>query len=201
MCPSRPDPFDCARRRILEVIAGSEVPEDPAHAENTLEWLLRLQPGADPALRLAALGHDIDRATPDRVRREAFDDYDAFKAAHARRGAELLGRILEGCGVAPEVTREACRLVALHEVGGDPRADLLREADSLSFFEVNLPLYHAREGDEETLRRCRWGVARLSPAGRRHLAANLPPDPALAALVRRALSAVDDCCSRAHASP
>ncbi len=182
------DPFDCARRRILEVIAGSEVPEDPAHAENTLEWLLRLQPGADPALRLAALGHDIDRATPDRVRREAFDDYDAFKAAHARRGAALLRRILEGCRVAPEVIREACRLVELHEVGGDPRADLLREADSLSFFEVNLPLYHAREGDEETLRRCRWGVARLSRKGRHHLAAHLPADSHLAELVRRSLN-------------
>ena len=188
MCPSRLDPIDCARRRILAAIAGSEVPEDPAHAENTLAWLLRLEPDADPALRLAALGHDIDRATPDRVRRRDFDDYDAFKAAHARRSARLLRNILEECGVEPEVIGEACRLVALHEVGGDPRSDLLREADSLSFFEVNLPLYHAREGDKETLRRCRWGVARLSPAGRRLLAANLPADPVLAALVRRAMA-------------
>ena len=57
-------------RRIAEVIAGSTVPEDPEHSRNTLEWLLRLDPKADAALRIAALGHDIDRAVEERkVRR------------------------------------------------------------------------------------------------------------------------------------
>lgn len=181
------DSFDCARRRILEVVARSPVPEDPRHAENTLEWLLRLERSADPALRLAALAHDIERARPDRLRREAFDDYDAFKAAHAQEGARILGDLLRRCGVEEAVAREACRLVERHESGGDPRSDLLREADSLSFFEVNLPLYHAREGDAETLRRCRWGVARLSSRGRARLAERLPADPALARIVERAL--------------
>ncbi len=181
------DSFECARRRILEAVARSPVPEDPLHAENTLEWLLRLHPGADPALRLAALAHDIERARPDRLRREDFDAYDAFKAAHAREGARILGDLLRECGVEEAVVREACRLVERHESGGDARADLLREADSLSFFEVNLPLYHAREGDAETLRRCRWGVARLSRRGRAVLAGRLPDDARLAALVRRAL--------------
>ena len=72
-------------QRIAEVISGSSVPEDPAHSRNTLEWLLRLAPQADTALRIAALGHDIERAVEARkVRRADFADYDAFKAAHAR---------------------------------------------------------------------------------------------------------------------
>ncbi|SVD31636.1 uncharacterized protein METZ01_LOCUS384490, partial [marine metagenome] len=44
------------------VIARSKVPEDPVHAENVLEWVLKLKPDAGEALQLAALAHDIDRA-------------------------------------------------------------------------------------------------------------------------------------------
>ena len=37
---------------------------------------------------------------------------------------------------------EVSRLVEVHEVGGDPRSDLLKDADSISYFDVNLqPIY------------------------------------------------------------
>ena len=159
-------PSRCARSRIRALIACSVVPEDPHHADNTLEWLLRLETGADEALQLAALAHDIDRATPERVRREDHPDYDAFKAAHARRGARLLRGMLEDCGVESAIANEACRLVEFHEVGGDPGSDLLKDADSISFFDVNLLLYFQREGWDETKRRSHWGYRRLTPRAR-----------------------------------
>ena len=160
--------IDCARRKIRAVIAGSRVPEDPGHADNTLEWLLRLEPAAGEALQLAALAHDIDRAIEAvKVRRADFDDYDAFKAAHARHGAELLRPILTACGVAPDIVDEACRLVEVHEVGSDPDADLLKDADSISYFDVNLPLYYEREGWVETKRRSLWGYRRLYARARK----------------------------------
>ena len=153
-----------ARRRIAEVIAGSSVPEDPEHSRNTLKWLLELDPTADAALRIAALGHDIDRAVEARkVQRADFDDYDAFKAAHARNGADILLEILAEGGIEDAaLMREVARLVCAHEVGGEPRSDLLKDADSLSYFDVNLPLYYTRNGWEETRRRCVWGYRRLS---------------------------------------
>ncbi len=180
----------CARERILAVIRRSTVPEDPAHAENTLAWLLRLAPEADAALRIAALAHDIDRALPEgeRVRRADFDDYDAFKAAHARNGARVLEDILRECGAPEPLIREACRLVALHEFGGDPRANLLRDADSLSFYDTNLPLYLAREGEAEALRRARWGYKRLSPRARALLATIRHGDPAADRILERVLA-------------
>ena len=157
------DSIECAKRRVRATIAGSQVPEDSRHAENTLEWLLRLDPKAGQALQIAALAHDIDRAMEDqKVRRGDFDDYDAFKAAHARNGAKILRTILDECGVAEFTQEEACRLVARHEVGGDPSSDLLKDADSISFFDINLPFYYQREGWEETKRRCIWGYRRLS---------------------------------------
>ncbi len=162
------DNVDCAKQKIRAVIAGSRVPEDPRHADNTLEWLLRLEPDADQALRLAALAHDIDRAIEEiKVRRGDFNDYDVFKAAHARNGAKILRPILNACGVAGDIVDEACRLVEVHEVGGDPRSDLLKDADSISYFDVNLPLYYQREGWQETKRRSSWGYRRLSARARK----------------------------------
>lgn len=151
-------------------IRQSQVPEDPGHAENTLAWLLKLCPDADAALQLAALAHDIERARVNRLSRHDFSDYDRFKAMHAAIGARMAGRCFRAAGVAPAIRREACRLIRLHESGGDPRSDLLKDADSISFFDHNLPAYFEREGPEESLRRARWGYARLSARGRHHVA-------------------------------
>ncbi len=152
-----------AKQKIRLIIAGSRVPEDSRHADSTLEWLLHLRPDANDALQLAALAHDIDRAIEEtKVRRADFDDYDAFKAAHARNSAELLRPVLTACGVDRHIVDEACRLVEIHEVGGDPGSDLLKDADSISYFDVNLPLYYRREGWPETKRRSHWGYRRLS---------------------------------------
>ncbi|MGR3220717.1 MAG: DUF4202 family protein [Candidatus Anammoxibacter sp.] len=155
--------FKSANQNVREIISCSKVPEDPIHAENTLEWLLRIDPLADHPMQIAALAHDIDRADDKRkVRRADFTDYDAFKSAHAVNGAKILEEILNKFNVSDFITKEACRLVILHEVGGDPRSDLLKDADSISFFDVNMPLYYKREGLDETRKRCIWGYKRLS---------------------------------------
>lgn len=166
--------FDCVREKIEAIIEKSSVPEDPVHSKNTLEWLLRLQPDADDALKIAALGHDIDRAIEkNKVERADYDDYDAFKAAHARNSAEILRSILTACALEQKIVEEACRLVTCHEVGGDPRSDLLRDADAISYFDVNLPQYYKREGWQETKRRSIWGYRRLSVRAR-EVVKNLP---------------------------
>jgi len=183
------DSIDCAKQKIRAAIAVSRVPEDPHHADNTLEWLLRLEPDVGEALQLAALAHDLDRAVEAvKVRRADFDDYDAFKAAHARHGAELLRPILTACGVARDMVDEACRLVEVHEVGGDPDADLLKDADSISYFDVNLPLYYEREGWAETKRRSLWGYQRLSARARNIVAKISHEEEVLARLLREVIS-------------
>lgn len=151
-------------KRIESTVARSSVAEDPVHSKNTLEWLLKLKPDADEALQIAALGHDIERAMQQRkIRRENFPDYDRFKAAHASNSAEILKEIMLECGVEDEtLIQEVYDLVCRHEVGGDRRCDLLKDADGISFFEVNLPFYYQRNGPEETKRRCLWGYRRLS---------------------------------------
>jgi len=151
-----------AKQEIRAMIALSSVPEDPLHAENTLQWLLKIKPDADDALQIAALAHDIDRASKQKVKRDDYEDYDAFKAAHAKHGATILRDILEAHGVCSNIIDKACHLVLHHEVGGDPEANVLKDADSISYFDYNLPLYYGREGWKETKRRCVWGYRRLS---------------------------------------
>ncbi len=155
--------IDRVKKSIEAIISGSSVPEDPVHSKNTLNWLLKLKPDADEALQIAALGHDIERAIDQRkVRREDFEHYDEFKAAHAHNSAEILKEVMLDCGVEETVIEQVYDLVRRHEVGGDERSDLLKDADSISYFEVNLPHYYNRHGWDETKRRCLWGYKRLS---------------------------------------
>ncbi len=155
-------------KRLHTIIAGSSVPEDLHHAENTLVWLLRLDPRASQASRIAAFAHDIERAIENKkVLRIDYDDFDAFKAAHASNSANILKEILTEYCINSETSAEACSLVSLHETGGNTNADILMNVDSISYFDVNLPLYYQREGLEETKRRSIWGYQRLSKRGKK----------------------------------
>ncbi len=173
---------------INRAIVRSPFPEDPFHALNTVEWVLRLDPAADDSLQTAALGHDIERAFEDRrIRPDTYATYDEYKAAHAANSAVILTELMREAGLDPDIIDDIAGLVAAHETGGEPRSDLLRDADILSFFTVSLPLYYDRHGPATTRRRCVWGYKRLTPALRWEIAGIEFPDPALQELVREAL--------------
>jgi len=191
------DALECIKRRIEETIARSRVPEDPLHARNTLEWLLKLKLDADLALQIAALGHDIERAMEERkVRRENFSDYEEFKKAHALNSARILKEIMEECGADEDLINDVVDLVKKHEWGGDERAGLLMIADTLSFFEVNLPLYFQRNSLEETKRRFLWGYRKLPEELKRVVKKFRYKDEKLNRLVREWVEGEDSVDSR-----
>jgi len=191
--PSGSSPLEQAaaeiENEILATISKSEVPEDLEHARDTRAWLLRLKPDADAALQIAALGHDIERSIRERkVKRSYFRDYDAFKRAHAENSAAILKEILMKYDLDREWIDRVIDLVRRHETGGTPDADILKDADSLSFFRVNLPLYFLRHTPEETTFRIRWGYARLSPRARSLVNTFRYQDPQLQTLFETALT-------------
>jgi len=144
------------------------VPEDPIHSKNTREWVFKLNPDADTALQIAALGHDVERAIKERkVKREDFTSYDEFKSAHAKNSAEILKGILTDCNIRLDLIQDIVYLVIHHEVGGDDRSNILKDADSISFFDVNLPYYAKRCSMDEVRFRIDWGYKRLSKNAKR----------------------------------
>jgi hypothetical protein len=113
------------------------------HLERALHWLDALAPDAPAPMRLAALMHDIERARPDPDSpfdgardwsREAYLDYHQGRCA-----AHLTGWLAERDVEARDIAA-AVALVAVHERGGWPQADLVQAADSLSFIETLAPL-------------------------------------------------------------
>jgi len=152
------DSIDCVKKTIEGFIEKSLVSEDLIHAKNTLEWLLKLKLDADEALKIAALGHDIERAIEHRkVKRQDYRNYDEFKEAHALNSARILEEIMKEYNVRKELIDDVLFLVRHHETGGDGRVIVLRDADSISFFHVNLAYYFIRNGLEETKKRCLLG--------------------------------------------
>jgi len=176
---SRGDLFDrvLSRHRREHDLAKPLVRADYNHALDTWQWALRLDPGADLAVQLAALLHDIERLATEADRRieHRADDYQAFKDGHAARGAEMAGSLLEEAGVDAETRRRTARLIAGHEhaaAPGDPDAGaiaLLNDADALSFFSLNSVGYLDYFGPEATRRKVAYTLRRLRPEARRHL--------------------------------
>lgn len=148
---------------VETIISKSQVPEDSIHSKNTREWILKLKSEADTALQIAALGHDIERSIEQRkIKRENFTDYDEFKKAHSQNSAIILHDILVKYNFNQDFIDKAVHLVLLHEFGGIMEANILKDADSISFFDVNLPFYFQRNSERETAFRMKWGYKKLS---------------------------------------
>jgi hypothetical protein len=113
------------------------------HLERTLHWVDELAPGAPPALRIAAVTHDIERAFPDpEATWDSARDWDspAYNRWHQDRCADLVAAWLRDQRAEPGLVAGVEELVRVHEDGGWPEADVLQAADSLSFLETMVPL-------------------------------------------------------------
>lgn len=137
---------------MKRIIAHSPAPTDLAHSQSTRKWVLKLKPDADLALEIAALAHDIERGlmTPKQeLDKEDFSNYEAVKKAHGRKSADIICDLLKKHGFEGSLIKRVRDLVEHHEFGGDPDADVLKDADSISFFEKNLEYYFKKFGKSD----------------------------------------------------
>ncbi|MEA2280315.1 MAG: hypothetical protein QOK21_922 [Solirubrobacteraceae bacterium] len=124
--------------RALDWIAPFSQAE---HLIQARAWVLRLDPAASLAIRLAALTHDVERmfagGPQQNFAEDRWDDPD-YLFAHSTRSADFVQRWLEDGAEPPDASfiRDVRRLVLLHELGGDAEADVLQAADSLSYLET-----------------------------------------------------------------
>ena len=100
-------------------------------------------------MQIAALAHDIERGIytdKDKIIKEKFDDYDKRKREHSRRSAKIICDLLRKHRFNKDFIKKVEYLVLLYEFGGDEEVDVLRDADSISFFEDNLEYYFDTHG-------------------------------------------------------
>lgn len=153
------------------------------HLRRTVHWLRVLDPGVSDALVLAALTHDMERAFPgpDMPVQDARRGPDPeYNRRHQERSARIVGEWLRQQGAGESLVAEVEQLIAVHEEGGWPEADLLQAADSLSFLEVNVDLFIAyaatgkhNYGPAEARSRVRHMYDRIRLASARRLAGPL----------------------------
>ena len=139
-----------------------------AHALDTWQWLLRLEPEAGLAPQLAALFHDVDRLAA-----AAGAAIAPGNANAQRRGDWVTDELLAELDVDLAVRVRVHRLIAGRRhpsTAADPFAAeiaLLEDADALSFFSFESAAPDLDDlGAEQTARRVAHALARLRPVSR-----------------------------------
>lgn len=104
------------------------------HCKLTADAVLEIKPDADETLVIAALAHDIDRAFNDRkVKEDEYQDKTYLKL-HQETSAQIISDFLANEGVEQKFIDKVKSLVSKHEIGGDDDQNLIKDADSISYF-------------------------------------------------------------------
>jgi len=157
------------KKEIVDILKKSPLDFEATHARLVHKWVLTLKPNADEALQIAAWSHDIDRAVTGITEKDLkdFSKIDEFKKEHAERSAEFISEILRKNNYSDTIIYKVKTLVSKHEVGGDEESNVLKDADSLAYFEHNIPSYLKRNGLERTKEKIKFMFERMSPAAKK----------------------------------
>ncbi len=111
------------------------------HFERTMYWAKQLKPDADEPILIAAYAHDIARAfrkdnTQQTFKDKEFNDPELL-AQHQEEGATIISNFLQKENYDEDAIKRVQNIVLNHEVGGSKESDLIKDADSISYLEIN----------------------------------------------------------------
>ncbi len=147
------------------------------HFEETLNWVKKLKPDADEPMLIAAYAHDIARGfrktnTQDTFKDKEFNDPEILRE-HQDEGARIISEFLRENGYNEENIKRVANMVGHHEEGGDEESDLIKDADSLSYFDTNA-IKHAglieKLGKDRVKNKIKWMFDRISSPEAKELA-------------------------------
>lgn len=142
--------YERVERFVVESFTAAGREKSIPHYLRTAYWLKELRPDADDALLVAAVAHDIERAfqeddlwkIPKESEKEFLDE--KYLQEHQERSARILREFLKRQDCGKEFVQRVKRLVSRHEIGGSDDENVLKDADSISFFENNAERFAAR---------------------------------------------------------
>lgn len=155
--------FELIKKEIWNIIPKSPIKSDLKHSKLVLKWVSILCSSASEELQIAAVGHDIERAITGITEKDlkSYSKIKQFKKQHASRSANFLSEILKKYNYSNKQINKIKYLVKNHDTGGDSEVEILMSADSLAYFEYNIPLYLKNYGEQRTIEKCRFMYERL----------------------------------------
>ena len=139
-----------------------------AQGRRAEEWVVRLDPEASDALRLAARAHHLRRwALPRADYPEGRAGYLRWRRAQRERHARDLAAILAESRVDGSVAARATQIVTKRGLGSDPEVQTFEDAVSLTFLETELrPVLDRLDDDTKAADIVAKTLAKMSAAGR-----------------------------------
>lgn len=139
-----------------------------AQGRRAEEWVVRLDPEASDALRLAARAHHLRRWTlPRSDYPEGRAGYLRWRRAQRERHARDLAAILGEARVDGSVAARAAQIVTKRGLGSDPEVQTFEDAVSLTFLETELRSVLERlDDDTKAADIVAKTLAKMSAAGR-----------------------------------
>jgi hypothetical protein len=143
-----------------ETVEGVPQPRELAYAKRLTGWVLRLDPGASEALRIAARGQHVRRWTIPRDRypmtRAGYLRWrETLKAFHA----DIVAGLMREAGYPDEMIQRVRTIMGKRQLGSDPGTQTLEDALCLVFLETQFAdLRHKTPDDKmrEIVRKT-WG--------------------------------------------
>jgi tRNAThr (cytosine32-N3)-methyltransferase len=191
------DAYACARESIDSVHSADPQhapdgrPAELVYAERMEAWVGRLVPEATPILRLAARCQHLERWSVPRISYpEGKLGYLAWRKSLYHRQAERARQLLLAAGVADGEAADAANWVAKSGLKTNPGTQALEDAACLVFLENEIGAFaaqHAAYPREKFVDIIRKTWRKMTPRAH-ELALGLPLAPAIAALVREAVT-------------
>jgi hypothetical protein len=142
------------------------------HFIRTAYWVKQLRPDADEALLVSAVAHDIERGfitersySNNKSNIKGFRD-EEYLSYHQEEGARIITNYLQQIGADTDFIERVKMLVSKHEVGGNDDQNLLKDADSISFFENNIDHFLTNKvlesGTDKVNEKFKWMYERIT---------------------------------------
>lgn len=141
--------FDKVKKFVDDSFRKKDSSKILTHFERTVYWAKQLNPNADEAVLIAAYAHDIGRAfetiSDDFWKDKELNDPD-YLEQHQKDSARILADFLRKENYDEDKISRIVNIVRYHELGGNSEADLIKDADSISYLEVNAPRHVEKFG-------------------------------------------------------